>query len=355
MAIFQLLSTIITRSYTHGFNLIGNPYPSPIDWDMLLDGLKQISTMPFISIKASTTDQYGGTYRSYINGISSDGIVNNIIPSMQGFFIHVSNGSYPVTGSLSMTNAVRTTDAGHAFTKSGNINNLQFLRLGTVFSDDSASVDPLVIYFDEKATREFDRELDALKLFNTDLGIPNLYASAADGNRLSINALPVMTEDSCTIPLGLKLNRSGNIRFRISDYDYSLKGLKIYLTDIVTGIDKDLIQDNEYGVYLDKGEYNGRFFLNIKTIATGISDLPAEDDKFSIYSSQGILKATIGIVNGSFGTLRVYSLPGQMMFIGKVYSTGYHEFNTDLRNGIYIVTYSTGTYNCTRKLFIENR
>ena len=59
---------------------------------------------------ASTTDQYGGTYSSYINGVSSDGIAGNLIPSMQRFFVHVTDGTYPVAASFSISNDARTDD-----------------------------------------------------------------------------------------------------------------------------------------------------------------------------------------------------------------------------------------------------
>ena len=90
-------------------------------------------------------------------------------------------------------------------------------------------------------------------------------------------------------------------------------------------------------------------------ISTGNNEIPFNDNKFIVYSSEGTLKAEIGILNGTYGTLRVFNLTGQMMFTEKVYTKGYHEFNTKLRNGIYIVNYSTGTYNCSKKLFIQNR
>ena len=46
---------------------------------------------------------------TYVNGISSDGTASNIIPSMQGFLVHVSDGAYPVTGTLGVNNNVRIT------------------------------------------------------------------------------------------------------------------------------------------------------------------------------------------------------------------------------------------------------
>ena len=84
--------------YTKGFNLVGNPYPSPIDWNAAGWTKTNIDNALYF-FKASTTDQYGGTYSSWIGGISNDGSANmNIIPSMQGFFIHVTDGAFPVTG-----------------------------------------------------------------------------------------------------------------------------------------------------------------------------------------------------------------------------------------------------------------
>ncbi len=44
-------------------------------------------------------------------------------------------------------------------------------------------------------------------------------------------------------------------------------------------------------------------------------------------------------MNGTYGTLRIYNLTGQMVFIEKIYITkGYHEFRiSGLSGGIYIV------------------
>ena len=82
------------NTYTKGFNLIGNPYPSPIDWDAAAGWTKTNIDNALYYFKASTTDQYGGTYSTYINGISATGGTTNIIPSMQGFFVHVSRRSF---------------------------------------------------------------------------------------------------------------------------------------------------------------------------------------------------------------------------------------------------------------------
>ncbi len=99
------------RLYTKGFNLVGNPYPSPIDWNSATGWTKTNIDDALYFFTAGNTNQYTGTYSSYIGTTSSDGKSSNIIPSMQGFFVHVSDGgTYPVSGTLGMTNEVRVTN-----------------------------------------------------------------------------------------------------------------------------------------------------------------------------------------------------------------------------------------------------
>ncbi len=346
------------NAITQGFNLVGNPYPSPIDWEIVKLNNTLINDAVYY-FKASASDQYGGTYRAYVNGISSDGIVNNIIPSMQGFFVKVATGTYPVTGILTFTNNARITDLTHPFAgKKGMNSSLPLIRFSASYADDPESVDAAVIYFDEKATDEFDSQLDGLKLMNTDLNVPNLYSVNSSGAKLSVGAKPVMKDDSCTIPLGLKLNREveATVVFRLVDVDPSFSGMKIYLSDTIAGVEQDLLGDKEYRITLAKGEYVNRFFLNMSSRTTDINDeIKSESDMFSIYSSHGELKAEIKELIGNDGRLILSNLTGQVLFIHEVSYTGHLEFNPGLKDGIYIVTYITGTKKSSKKIPILNR
>ena len=220
--------------------------------------------MPSTYFKASATDEFGGKYSTWINGVSSDDTVSNIIPSMQGFFVHVTDGPpWPVTGSIMLNNDARITDLTHIFAKSGAKSPISILRLGAAFGDDPFSTDPLVIYFDEKASSGFDGQLDALKLMNTDYYVPSFYSFGTDGKKLSINALPVSPEELCTIPLGLNSLIDGYIVFRIIHAGEELSGKKIYITNTASGTEHDLLDNKEYRVYLATGEYKNRFYLNI--------------------------------------------------------------------------------------------
>jgi hypothetical protein len=178
------------KTYTKGFNLVGNPYPSPIDWDAVNGWTRSNIDNAIYYFDAGTTDQYTGTYSTYINGISSNGTATNVIASMQGFFVHVSDGAYPVSGSFGMDNRVRVNNLSPAFHKNTDDLYRPVIRLSAGFEESSSHSDPLVIYFDETATSGFENELDAIKLNNTDPGVPNFYALSEEGQRLSIGAWP---------------------------------------------------------------------------------------------------------------------------------------------------------------------
>ena len=340
------------NTYSQGFNLVGNPYPSPIDWNAPSGWTKINIDNALYYFEASSTDEYGGSYVTYSNGVSSNGLATNLIPSMQGFFVHVANGTWPVTGTMATDNDVRVTDLIHPLIKS-EISLRPLIRLTAEFSDDTVSVDPVVIYFDEKATDEFDGQLDALKLMNTDFMVPNLYAVGSDGVKLSISALPVISDTLYKVPLGLKINRDGNIIFKIRALEGNLADMEIYISDIVAKTEQDLLSGKDYRLDLTTGQYENRFFLNFRNIGTGIPDNTAGDDLFSVYCSHGILKLKISTLPAAEGTLIISNLTGQVPLIKKYYEPGYYELNPGLKNGVYIVSFLSGTKRCSKKIFID--
>jgi hypothetical protein len=350
----SLSATLFNHNNTisQGFNLVGNPYPSPIDWDAPSGWTKTNIDDALYYFEASSTDQYGGNYVTYADGVSSNGLATNLIPSMQGFFVHVTDGSWPVTGTLALDNRARVTDLTQPLTKSG-INSRSLIRLTAEFSGDTASVDPLVIYFDEKATDKFDGQLDALKLMNTDLMVPNLYSVGSDGVKLSINALPLISDTLYKVPLGLKINIDGKIVIKIHDLEGNLADMKISISDIVAKKEQDLLSGHDYRLDLTTGQYENRFFLNFRNIGTGIPDITTSDDLFSIYSSHGILKLKINNLPGSEGILIISNLTGQVPFIKKYYEPGYYELKPGLKNGVYIVSLLSGTKRYSKKIFIN--
>ncbi len=343
------------QPYTAGFNLVGNPYPSPVNWSEPAGWSKSNIDNALYFFRAGATDQYEGAYSSWVNGVSSDGFVSNIIPSMQGFFVHVANGPpWPVTATLSVNNNARVTSLNPNFAKSGEVQPGSLIRLTASLGNDPELSDPMVIYFSEKAGRNFDSELDALKLMNTDYYTPSLYSFSADSRKLSINALPVSYDSIYSIPLGIKTSADGYAVFRLAQADENLSGWKIILADHKAGTEHDLTRGDGYRVFLEAGECNNRFTLKMTPVTTGIPEIN-NDVIFTVYSSHGIVKSYIDLEKAGTGYLKLFNLAGQLLFVEKITATGYNEFHPGLKDGIYIATFASDKYRSSRKLIITNQ
>jgi hypothetical protein len=345
------------QPYTLGFNLVGNPYPSPINWDAASGWTKTNIDNALYYFQAGITDQYTGTYSTYINGISSDGLATNIIPSMQGFFVHVSNGSFPVTGTLGITNSVRTNDLTHAFLKSMKTDTLPLLRITAGFADNGTPSDPAVIYFDSLATQLFDKNLDALKLMNTDLLVPNLYTMTSDSKRLSISAIPFPVDSIRSIPLGLKTAKDGWITFKASDIEKMPAERYIYLVDAGAGINQDLKLNPQYRFFLKAGEYENRFSLVFSL--TVLNNIPKEFSLLQNYPNPFNPRTTIKylIPQKCFVNITVYDILGKEVskLVNEEKLSGSYEVQFDgsnLSSGVYFYRLHAGNYYKTKKLML---
>jgi hypothetical protein len=343
------------NTYTQGFNLVGNPYPSAIDWEAASGWTKTNIDDAVYYFKASGTDQYGGTYSSYVNGISSDGIVSNIIPSMQGFLVHVSDGVYPVTGTLGTDNSVRVSDRTQYFAKSGSARNRDsspLIRLNLMYTDDTASSDPMVIYMNDRSKHGFDRDLDARKLFNTDFNVPNLYIRLPGFDNLSINAIPAVEELPVRLPLGIKTNRIGEVSFRLSAMDSYYDNHHIDLYDSLAGIHHRLVKGSDYSVLLEAGEHHDRFFLELENQSVGFSEYPESDERFTVWSSNGLIRISLHDLDGKRGMLSLYGIDGRLHFRKEIAAMGEYEFEPPGTAGIYVVQYVSRRMVRTVKMYM---
>jgi fibronectin-binding autotransporter adhesin len=329
------------RLYTEGFNLVGNPYPSPIDWDAS-SGWSRTNIDNAVYYFNASGDQYSGTYSSYINGVSSDATAGNVIAAMQGFFVHVSDGTYPVSASISINNNARINNLAPDFRRRPS-STLPLIRLSAGFT----TQDAVVVYFDDKdATPAFDKEMDALKLMNTDTQVPNLYAITTDQARLSIGAWPGLKD---TIPLGIITKQAGWVTFNATSIERLPYGQHIYLHDSKTGLSQDLQNNPQYRLYLDTGRYENRFFLLFEQPASP----PADKGSFQVYSTGGKLYIQMKEVPREQCDIVITNMTGQVLMRKHLSGNGNHEINTSLSYGMYLISFYTPGYVLSKKIIIS--
>ena len=336
--------------YTKGFSLVGNPYPSPIDWDSS-GWTKQNIDDAIYFFEASSDDQYTGTYTSYVNGISSTGNTSaSIIPSMQGFFVKVSDGFS--SGNLGVSNEVRVNDFSQGFYKNHSVENTKnyrsLVRLTAKLNDQQAH-DAMVVYFSPFTSDDFEKDKDALKMMNTSQNVPNLYSLAPSAKKLSVNGLPDAEEN--LIPLGLMTEEDGWITIGISNIE-NISATYIYLIDRTENTFQDLRNSKEYKFKLKKGVYESRFKLLLTNKRfSNTSDLKM--DVLSVSYNRQTLLAKVNLNSSQKGVLRLINVNGQVVDNLEIRGENIYELSGITSSGIYFITLNTEGEKFVEKVLIN--
>ena len=215
------------------YNLVGNPYPSTIDWDNA--GWTKSGISNAIQVRDNTT----GVFRTW-NGSTGD-LTGGRIATGQGFWVRTTAGS----PSLQVTEPVKSTLTGTFFRKEEEPLNQIVLTLANA----SGSIEDNAFYWigentsmgldDWDAIKQNNFKDDGVKVF--DLGT---YSFGDGSMPMSINAVNML---SCSDVIRIYTNdlTAGNftLRFRAEG---TMEGLTWMLKDKFSGASIDLRQQPEY-------------------------------------------------------------------------------------------------------------
>ncbi|WP_426058179.1 T9SS type A sorting domain-containing protein [Hymenobacter sp. B1770] len=237
---------------TAGWHLLGNPFPAALNWDNVPIPAGMSSAM-YIFVSRS---QYGGQYRSYVNGIGSTGAT---IPLGQGFFVR-SLATAPVTLTFPLSARISEFGAANAVTvQRGTADARPRLRLTLASAATPTDTDETYLYLEAGADAGPDAQFDAYKMPNPS-GL-NL-ASLAAGQVLAINGMPVPTA-ATVVPLSLTAHQAGAYVLTAEQLTNFAPGIALTLTDALTGARLPLAAGTEYRFTLQGMAATGRFALEL--------------------------------------------------------------------------------------------
>ncbi|MDO7886016.1 DUF4331 family protein [Hymenobacter cheonanensis] len=233
-----------------GWQLLGNPYPSPIDLSQT-GGIASTNMDAAVYVYQST-GQYVGQYRSYVNGMGGG---TPLVAAMQGFFKRVTTPSQ--MASFALTNDVRVTTFATtpSFNRTAADTRPQVrLRL----QGSTPLIDETTVYFEQGATAAFDPRFDAFKLPNSSgMSISSLITN----EELSINGLAPFTGATVTVPLNVQVSGPGSYSLNAIDLLNFSSATPVYLLDTQTGARIDLSKQAVYSFTANTASLPGRFSL----------------------------------------------------------------------------------------------
>ena len=212
-----------------GWNLVGNPYPSTLDWDAVSIPAELNGAIWLFD----PTIGSNGDYRYYINGGGAANTTSRYIPSGQGFFVRATAGA----GTLSLGNDDRV-HGGQTFYKSAG-NELLVLKVtGNKITTQTA------IRFNKNATEKVDRLYDVYRIVSDSPEVPMLFTKS-ENELMAINTLPSIDGNE-TVPVWFRAGTSGEYTINATEIGTFDSETPIYLEDLQTGTIQNLRQNPEY-------------------------------------------------------------------------------------------------------------
>ena len=328
-----------------GFNLVGNPYPSYLDWNAVTK--TNVSNTMWLRTKD------GGVYKFYTyvanvgGGIGSPASVTNKIPPMQAFWVRVATEG---TGSIAVDNTMRShiDVAGNILkapkqTAKQSLN--QVLRLQV---SNGTNTDETVLYFNANASDAFDG-YDAQKRSNVDPAIPELFTQVGEEQLVinGMNNLPYNTE----IPIGFTTGTANNFSIYANEMSNFEVGTRIVLLDKLNpSVETDLTNGGAYNFSAAiTAPTTNRFSLVFRApgSTTGMTNTEALNAQVFVNAAN-----QISILAPEKANYAIYNALGQKVADGRATATQTTS-SIKLQSGVYVVKVSQNGRTQTTKVILK--
>jgi len=285
---FPVDDLTLSSGTNSGWHLLGNPFPSALEWNGGEWGLSNIASTAKIWVESTA---------SYTDIHDSD---HDIIPAMNGFFVQVTASP----GSLTIPASARVHDVTPWYK-----NSEKSIRL-TAREAEFGTAQTINIRIDEASSDEYNEAFDSRFL----PGYAPKFYSMKGQERLSTNTLPGLS-DRRIISLGFIKNNASNFTLELNPGNM-IPGLVIFLRDAKTNIVQNLSEIPVYSFSSTEGDDPNRFQLVFNN-PYGVVN-PVKEKVIGIFSMNGSIYISINSNKVIRGDVFVYNLMGQEIMHNKL-------------------------------------
>lgn len=313
------------------WNLVGNPYPSPIDWGTENDA---VAGWTRSNIRNTIYIKHGDNFATF-NATGDGAGVNDgsrYIPAMQSFWIKVLGPG----ASLNMSNPVRLHNSNPLL--KNNVSETNSLRLK--ISRDGFT-DETMVRFLKESDNGTDKS-DAEKMFASGTEYPQIYTMVENEN-MAINSFAEY-RGTFTLNLGFKTAMEGNFEINFAGIETFPLQTAVYLEDKLMHKQIKIASDVSYSFYSEVSHSTDRFVLyfNDGTSRLDFKDpknttnVSASDmDEIKIFGNKNSIKLyTPGI---SKAEVQVYNILGSLLKTADIQSENSQIELENIQGGTLIV------------------
>ncbi|MCX7987724.1 MAG: T9SS type A sorting domain-containing protein [Bacteroidales bacterium] len=313
----------------NGYNLVGNPYPSAIDWNAS-SGWTKTNISPTIWIWNPVANNYA-TWNGFV-GVNGG---SRYIPAMQGFIVKVNTGSS--TGTLTMNNNVRVHSSQAIMRKkSSDVHN--YIRL--VATNQLNNTDELVIV---RANPQFSAE----KFFSMDNTVPQLFVRNGNSN-FAIMAIDSNYTQS-NISVGFFVPSPGNYALHVSEITFDTSAYNLSITNRLNGRTYSL---RTFQVLNFEATQSDTVWFDVsiteKKSSTNTPITNADPVRIWSYGANIYLDLSLN----KEMVIEIFNMLGTSILRKSLNGSGHYRFEME-KNGIYIVKVYGSDEQISRKVFIK--
>ena len=306
----------------NGWNMVGNPYPSTIDWDAEYGWYK-------LDIDETIYIINDGLWASWSASGGSTNGGSNYIASGQGFFVSVTDDG-STDGYLEMEEEIRVNSSELFLKKKRELTD--YVKLA---ASGNGRTDEIIIRFLEGSSTSFEGQYDAYKKLTTTEEIPQLYTET--DVKYAVNVVPTAESLALSFLCGLDGEYSISIA-EINQID------DVWLEDLTTGEMTNLVT-KDYSFSYTTSDDPARFMLHFSLVA-----VPEEKpESIHVYSYQNQINIASPVVME--GEFMVINLLGQTVAEGHL--SGTEKRLTIYQKGTYLIRLISNNDVLTKKIVIN--
>ncbi len=323
-----------------GFNLVGNPYPSYVYVNAVVNSNRHLEKT--VWYRTRTTGDTPAYLFESVNTTTGEGTqisgtaVTGVIPPMQAFWVKTDADT-----TLTFTNAMRyhanpTINAATVTTTPLKLRSTEenVRRLMRLQVSNGTNRDETILMFDANASNAFDA-YDSQKMLNNSASVPDLFTTVGT-NQLVINGMndiPYNTE----ILLGFAAGQVGTYTLKASELRNFDTETAIILRDNMLNTETLLTPESEYSFASDVTNTTSRFSVIFKTSGAVTGFANNTDNKQLLYlnNSNTLSLNVTGEVSGD-SYVTVFNALGQQI-VTKPIVSGVNEFREVKYDGVYIL------------------
>lgn len=289
---------------SHGYNMVGNPYPSTINAETFLteNAVNIESTLYFWRKKNGAS---GSAYATYTLGGATtstpmSAAPNGTIQIGQGFFVKAKSAA---TVPLFFTNAMRLTNNANQFFKTKAIENN---RIWLNLTNPTGAFSQMLVGYMTNATQGIDTGIDGKYINDSPIALTSNINN--EEYTIQFRSLPFDSND--VVSLNFKTDLDGEYSIGLDHVEGIFSGnQEIILVDNATQVQTDL-KTKAYVFKAKAGIDNTRFSLKYqKTLQVETKEF--DDNSVTVYKNNGMLfinSASIAIDN-----IKVYNMQGRLI------------------------------------------